>query len=284
MSSFLKNKSLNCLMGMFFISICTIFMNTSTTYGQGQESPLDKVKWVYGPSKVSLGNIANINLPEGYMFADKNNTQYFLDATQNLPSGRELGIVASSNGGWFAIFEFSETGYIKDDEKSSLDADELLKSLKEGTEKANEERKKRGWAVLDIIGWQQVPHYDTNTNNLEWAIRGQSASDQIINYNTKLLGRKGVMSVTLVCDPSKLAANITDYKMIIANYEFSKGNRYAEFIKGDKVAEYGLTGLIVGGAAAVAAKAGVFKWLWKVLLAGVIGIGAFFKKIFGKKE
>jgi len=55
-------------------------------------------------------------------------------------------------------------------------------------------------------------------------------------------------------------------------------------VKGDKVAEYGLTGLIVGGAAAVAAKAGVFKWLWKVILAGIVGIGAFFKKLFGKKD
>jgi uncharacterized membrane-anchored protein len=284
MGAFLANKRVSCLIGMLFLSICTIFVSASTIYGQNQESPIDKVKWIHGPAQVSLGSIANINLPEGYIFADAENTRVFMEITQNPPTGYELGTVMSNNGDWFAVFEFSETGYIKDDEKSSLDADAILKQIKEGNERGNEERKKRGWAGLDIIGWQQPPHYDSNTNNLEWALRAQSSSEQIINYNTKLLGRKGVMSVTLVCDPLKLAGSIPDYKMILANYEFSSGNRYAEFVKGDKVAAYGLTGLMLGGAAAVAAKTGVFKWLWKVLLAGFIGLAAFFKKIFGKKE
>lgn len=285
MGTVLKHKRLSCFMGMFFLCVFTIFMSTSIIYGQDQESPLDKVKWVHGPTQVNLGNIASVNLPEGYMFADADDTRNIIMPLMETPSsGNELGFVMPSNAQWQALFQFSEEGYIKDDEKGSLNADAILNAIKKNTDITNEERKKRGWEVLTIVGWQQPPHYDSNTNNLEWAIRVQSVSGQAANYNTRLLGRKGVMSVTLVCDPLKLAEYTPDYKMILANYNFSTGNRYGEFVQGDKVAKYGLTGLMVGGAAAAAAKGGVFKWLWKVLLAAVIGIGAFFKKIFGKKE
>jgi len=286
MGTFFKKKIQDYLIYIVFLSICILTVSPSVIYGQNQDSATDKmskIKWVHGPAQVSLGNIANINLPDGYLFADANETRIFLEATQNPPSGNELGVVVPNNGKWFALFEFSDIGYIKDDEKSSLDAEAILKTLKKGTERGNEERRKRGWASLDIVGWQQPPHYDSVTHNLEWAIRAQSGSEQIVNYNTKLLGRKGVMNVTLVCDPLTVSEITPDYKMIMANHEFSTGNRYAEFVKGDKIAEYGLTGLIVGGAAAAAAKAGVFKWLWKVLLVGAVAIGAFFKKIFGKK-
>ena len=63
-------------------------------------------------------------------------------------------------------------------------------------------------------------------------------------------------------------------------------------MKGDKVAEYGLTALVVGGAAAVATKVGLFKYLWKLLLVGwklvvaaLAGLGAALKRLFtrGKK-
>jgi hypothetical protein len=44
-----------------------------------------------------------------------------------------------------------------------------------------------------------------------------------------------------------------------------------------------LTALVVGGATAVAAKSGLLKGLWKLIVAGVVGIGAFVKKILGRK-
>ena len=61
---------------------------------------------------------------------------------------------------------------------------------------------------------------------------------------------------------------------------------------GDKIAEYGLTALVVGGAGAAAAKAGLLKGLWKFLLAGwklviaaIVGLGALLKRIFfGEKQ
>jgi len=55
---------------------------------------------------------------------------------------------------------------------------------------------------------------------------------------------------------------------VLTGYQFKSEDSYAAWRPGDKVAEYGLAGLIVGGAAAAAAKTGLFKGLFKVILAG----------------
>ena len=87
------------------------------------------------------------------------------------------------------MFEFEDVGYVKDDEKDSLDANALLESIKQGTEAGNKERRKRGWATMTILGWETPPRYNETTHNLEWAIRGQSEGEPVINHNTRLLGR-----------------------------------------------------------------------------------------------
>jgi uncharacterized membrane-anchored protein len=45
---------------------------------------------------------------------------------------------------WFMPVRFQATGYIKDDDAKSWDADEMLQSLKDGTEEQNKEREKAG--------------------------------------------------------------------------------------------------------------------------------------------
>ena len=182
------------------------------------------------------------------------------------------------------MFEFDDVGYIKDDDKDSLDADAMLASIRKGTEIGNKEREKRGWPTMTILGWEKEPYYDEESHNLEWAIRGSSEGDVVVNYNTRLLGRGGVMRVTLVADPETLTATIPKFKDLLAGYAFKPGQRYAEFRQGDKVAQYGLAALIVGGASAVAVKSGLLKYLWKILIVGFVAISAFVKKVFGRKK
>ena len=92
------------------------------------------------------------------------------------------------------------------------------------------------------------------------------------------------MRVVLVTDPTTLSATLPKFKNVLAGFGFKQGQRYAEFRQGDKVAEYGLTALVVGGATAVAVKAGLFKWLWKGLVVGFLAVIAFFKKLFSRKK
>ena len=92
------------------------------------------------------------------------------------------------------------------------------------------------------------------------------------------------MIVTWVVDPTLLDIELPVYRSLMSTYEFLPGNTYAEFTEGDKIAEYGLTALVVGGGAALAAKSGVLKWLWKLIAVAAVAIGGFLKKLFGKKK
>ncbi|MGB5133216.1 MAG: DUF2167 domain-containing protein, partial [Steroidobacteraceae bacterium] len=70
----------------------------------------------------------------------------------------------------------------------------------------------------------------------------------------------------------------------LEGFQYAPGERYADVQEGDHMAEYGLAALIAGGGAAVAAKAGLFKGLWKFILIGAAGLAAWARKLFGKKQ
>ena len=111
----------------------------------------------------------------------------------------------------------------------------------------------------------------------------------IVNYTTRLLGRSGVMSATLVSSVDSLPSDTQEFKTTLQKFQYVAGEQYAEFKEGDKVAEYGLAALVLGGAAAVATKKGLWAVIggflaafWKVIagfgVALVAGVGSFFKR------
>jgi uncharacterized membrane-anchored protein len=237
-----------------------------------------------------LKSRATIGIPKGYRFTNGAGAGKVLEMFGNLPTGRELGMLTTEGFGPWIIFEFDESGYVKDDEKDELDADSLLATLKEGQKHGNERRKEMGLEELELVGWAMPPKYNTETNNLEWGtiVRSATGGDSI-NYNTRLLGRRGVMEVALVCEPNELQGLLPQYQSILAGYDFIDGERYAEFRQGDRMAEYGLTALVAGGAAVAASKMGLFAKLGalfaklgKGAILLVIAVGVGLKKLLGK--
>jgi uncharacterized membrane-anchored protein len=255
----------------------------SPSAGSGWEN-IESVQFSKGPSLGDLGKTGQVKVPEGYVFAGGNDTRSIMEMMQNPTSGRELGFLAPAGEDWFIVFEFSPIGYVKDDEKDSLDADAILQSIKDGTAEGNKERARRGWPALTILGWATPPHYNEETHNLEWAVKLESEGTTGVNHNTRLLGRGGVMEVTLVTGPETLAATLPKFNTLVSGFQFVEGEKYNQFRPGDKMAAYGLTGLIAGGGVAVAAKAGLFKWIWKGLVAAAVGIAALFKKLFSREK
>jgi uncharacterized membrane-anchored protein len=259
-----------------------------------QESEGPSINWIPGPTKVEMGGgLATIEVPEGYLFADKAETRKIMALTGNPPSDLEVGLIAPADEAktWFLVFEYEEVGYVKDDDKDEIDADAILTSIREGTEAANEERKKMGSDPIEIVGWFEKPHYDSNSHNLVWAIEGKSKEDGLVNYDVRLLGRRGYVSATLVTDPKALATDLPQVQALLGGFSFTQGNRYAEWKAGDKVAEYGLTALVAGGVGAAAMKLGLFAQLgkilakgWKLVVLGFVGLGAWIRRLFGKKE
>ena len=244
-----------------------------------------KINWVYGPAAVNMDGIAEIKIPDKYRFANGDDTRKIMELYGNPPTDLEAGYLEPENREWFIVFEFDKTGYIKDDEKNSLDADAILKSIKEGTSESNKWRKEKGMPDLTILGWQKKPSYNPETNNLEWAIINESAGSRNINHNIRFLGRKGVMSVIIVADEKGLNNAVVSANRLLTTYNFTEGNKYSEFKKGDKIAEYGLAALIAGGAGAAAIKTGLLQKFWKFIVAGFVALGAGIKRLFtGRKS
>ncbi|HEY2497015.1 MAG TPA: DUF2167 domain-containing protein [Candidatus Angelobacter sp.] len=253
--------------------------------------PKVHIDWQEGPTTAKLGDIAEIQIPAGYRFAGRDGAQKVLRLTHNIPNGRELGVIVGEKATWFMMFEFKEDGYVKDEEGGKLDNDAILKSIQEATEVGNQQRAKQGWPPFHVNGWQREPFYDPSTHNLTWAILGRGDDPKevsTVNHSVRILGRRGTMNVDLIADREQYAALTDEFNSLMSGFHYIQGNRYSDFTKGDKVAEYGLTALILGGGAAVALKTGLLAKLWKFIVMGLVAAGAAIKKlfrsIFGKED
>ncbi len=254
---------------------------------QDRGAALRALDWHAGPKTEAVGGKATLKTPdEETLFLDEANSAKFLELTGNLPD-KGNNIVYSAKGKWWADFSFNPIGYVKDDEK--IDADALLKTLKESDGPANEERKRRGMAPLHTEGWYVPPHYDPATKRLEWGVKLRSEGQLVLNYTIRLLGRTGVMNAILVSSPETLDADVQSFRAVLSGFEFNSGERYSEFKQGDRIAEYGLAALVAGGAAAIATKKGLWAVIggflaasWKLVAAAAVaafaGIRAMFKR------
>lgn len=259
---------------------------TSSVFAQaGEDSTSQKIVWITGPATGDLAEWASLKIPEGYSFAGKEWAGKIMEMTGNLATGTEVGVLVPDSSSWFLLFMFDDCGYVADDEKSDLDADAILKTLKDNCLESNKERVKRSMDELFILDWKIPPQYEPQTHNLQWAYTLKDTSNLVsVNLNTRLLGRDGVMEVLLAANPDSLEAIRPTMASILTGFSFKAGRTYSEYRDGDKLAEYGLTALVVGGGAALAAKTGMFKYIWKLLVVAVAGGAAFIKKIFAGRR
>src|SRR5262245_3379121 len=86
------------------------------------EKAKDSVKWQEGPATASLKNTAEIKFPGGFRFANAEDTRRLLRAAGEPTSGQEMGMLQSQDKEWSVFFDFSDDGYVKDDDKDKLNA------------------------------------------------------------------------------------------------------------------------------------------------------------------
>lgn len=267
--------------------------------GNAWASSNEQLKWIEGGRKVDLGSVAEVELDPSLLFLDAANTAKVSEMNHEKPSGKEIGSIfpKDENQNWEVVFEYDELGHIKDDEKEDIDAGAILDSYKEGTEESNKEKAESD--RLYVTGWDVEPFYSEATHNLTWSMLAEDGNkEKLINYNVRLLTRQGYISAILVSDPSHLDADKKFLnEKILPKLTVKSGERYEDFdASTDKISEYGLTGLILGGAGLAVAKkaglwlllAGVFKKFGILVFAagtGILGIvGKFFAKIFRRKK
>lgn len=241
---------------------------------------------------------AHFNLGNEFQFLEKDDARRVLeDMWGNPPDDSVLGLIVprtptlTEEGSWAVVVTFSDDGYVSDSDAKDIDYSELLESMQTHIRDANPEREKAGYGTLDLVGWAVPPRYDASSRKLYWAreLAFNNEPSHGLNYDIRVLGRYGYLSLNAVASMDDLATVRTGMDQLLPLTEFNEGARYADHnASTDKVAAYGVATLIGGG---LAAKAGLFAKIglvlakfWKLLLIGVVLLGGTVKKLFSRNS
>lgn len=252
-----------------------------------------EIKYQTGP--ITLENGIGLTVPAGYKFIPSNDAEWIVyDLWGNPRSSGIMGMIVKEDyevlneGGWAFILTFDKMGYVEDDDASKIDYDDLLKEMQSGEAEENKEREKMGYGSIHMLGWASKPYYDEKNKVLHWAksLKFSGSEDTTLNYDVRVLGRYGVLSMNAVGnihDLNDIKANIPAVTKIA---HFTSGNAYADFdSKIDKVAAVTIGGLVAGK---VLAKAGILALLLKnikLVFLAIAGAGGFiWRKISGRKK
>lgn len=257
---------------------------------------VDSLHFQSGSVQVPGGH-ATVALTPEFRFLDARDSQKVLEQLWgNPPDDSVLGMLVpnaaplTGDNSWAVVITYNDDGHVSDDEAAKLDFDKLLKDMQQSVHDSNPERKKEGYPELELVGWAAKPHYDASTNKLYWAkeLSFNGSHEHTLNYDIRVLGRGGYLSLNAVAPMSQLPAIQDEMPKVLALTQFDAGQRYTDFnASTDKVAAYGIGALVVG---AIAAKAGLFAKLIALLVAakkfiilGLLAVGAGIKKLFTRK-
>ena len=250
------------------------------------------LKYQTGDINLASAN-AKIALKDGFQFLDRAGAKKLLtDVWGNPPQASEdvIGMIVPKgfepleDSSWAVTIQSQNDGYVKDEEFDSMDFNQVLKDMQEGSKEASKQRVAAGYGKMELAGWATAPHYDKAQHKLFWAKKFDvDAPGQALNYDIRILGRSGHLELSLISDMSQLKEIEANVPTILGMVDFTEGNRYADYRSGDKVANYGIAALITGG---VLAKTGFFAKLaiilakgWKLVVLGVVGVGYVIKRI-----
>nr|WP_294977011.1 DUF2167 domain-containing protein [uncultured Pseudomonas sp.] len=216
--------------------------------------------------KVVVGdNLATFDLPDSFVFLDGKDAERVLEAWGNPPSSEPplgmlmpAGVSPFAAESWAVTVQYEESGYVSDEDAAKIDYAEMLKDMQNDLKEANPQREQQGFEAIQLIGWAAPPRYDAAEKKLYWAKELQfgDAKEHTLNYNIRVLGRKGVLVLNFVAGMEQLPEIEKNVDKVLAMTEFNPGSRYVDFNPSvDKVAAYGLGALIAGK---VAAKVGLF--------------------------
>ncbi len=227
----------------------------------------------YQTGDIVIGdNLAKLKIPAGFRFLDAPQAKYIIYDVWGNPKneGENLyGLIVPEKigvteaGSWAFVIEYDDMGFVKDDDADKINYDDLIKEMNEGEAEANAERVKMGFSAVHIVGWAQKPYYDKDKKVLHWAkeIAFGGENEHTLNYNIRVLGRKGVLILNAVGGMDKLSEINEKIAAVLSSIEFNEGNKYADFNpSADKVAAWTIGGLVAGK---VLAKVGLFAVILK---------------------
>lgn len=289
-------KKIALLSLAFFFSFLVTAQENEETLGAQIDSIESSLTYETGTIELKNG-IAKIKVPVGFKYLNaEQSKRVLIDIWGNPPSTAEgtLGMILPENAGvldetgYVFNIEYDEIGYVKDDDADEVNYDDLLKQMQEESIEENKQRTEAGYQTIQMVGWASKPFYDKERKILHWAKEIKFGENEVntLNYNVRILGRKGVLILNAIAQMPELALVQKDIKQVMNIVEFNEGNKYSDFDPSvDEVAAWTIGGLVAGK---VLAKVGFFAVIlkfWKVIAIGVVAFfGAFWKKITGRRK
>ena len=244
-----------------------------------------------------LDDAVTLNVPDNFYYLSPKDAEKVLVEVWGNPPGSGLGgqgmlfpseFTPFDEGSWAVTIGYEQEGYVSDEDADSIDYDEMLAQMKAGTAEENEQRVAQGFAAIELVGWASTPFYDQASHKLHWAqeLRFEGQDPNTLNYNVRVLGRKGVLVLNFVADMTQKALIDSQLDTVVAMADFDTGSRYQDFDPSiDQVAAYGIGALVAGK---IAAKVGLFAvalvFLKKFGVLIVIGAGALIAAAFKRKR
>ena len=196
----------------------------------------------YQHGTISLpGGRATLQVPESFRYLAPDDAQRVLvDAWGNPPDKDVLGMLFPTaagpldKDGWGIVITYADDGHVSDTDADAINFTELLKQMQDASVQANAERKKQGYEEVHLLGWAEPPHYDKQSKKLYWAqeARFGDSTHNTLNYNIRILGRKGVLVLNAVAGMDQLATVKAGMPTVVGFTNFADGNRYADFNEG----------------------------------------------------
>jgi uncharacterized membrane-anchored protein len=248
----------------------------------------------HGAVKIGKGT-GVVNVPVGFKYLDSVQAEKVLTEIWGNPKGtsKSLGFILPekqgilSNNGYVFNIEYDPIGYVKDDDADDIDYDELLENMKSEAKEESTQRQKEGYPAIEMMGWASTPYYDKDRHILHWAKEIKFGTDSVntLNYNVRVLGRKGVLILNAIATMNEMPAVKASIPQVLNSVSFSDGNKYTEFDSSiDNVAAWTLGGLVAGK---VLAKVGFFALIlkfWKIIAIAVVAGFSAIRKFFGFKK
>ncbi|WP_413989689.1 DUF2167 domain-containing protein [Labrys okinawensis] len=256
----------------------------------------------YGDVRLILAE-ATLHLGQDYYFLSAEEAKKVLVDGWGNPPGNVSNVIGMIfkdktsfiNAQWGAVVTFKGTGYVSDEDSKTADYDAIITQMREGEAEENAARVKQGYEPVHIVGWAQHPSYDPQHHSIVWAqdLRFGTQKDDTLNYDVRVLGRRGYVSLNMVSTMSQLPDVDIGAKKLATVAAYNPGARYEDYSpSSDAKAEYGLAGLVAAGVGvAVAKKVGLLALLLafgkKFFIVGLMIVAGLFgriKRLFSRRS
>jgi len=265
--------------------LAALLFNAAFLYAQDDSTQhlIDSLEstLTYQHGDIKFNNIGTLSVPTGFRYLDAKQAQFVLqDLWGNPQDTTVLGLIVPEQKGvladdsWAFIITYEAMGYVKDDDADDIDYDDMLEQLKTDQIEENKLRSQMGYDPIEVIGWASQPYYDQDKKVLHWAKELKFCENEYhtLNYNVRVLGRKGVMVLNAVSGMEQLKEVQANIDPVLTSFAYNDDLKYEAFDPElDEVAAWTIGGLVAGK---VLAKAGIFALLLKYIKVIIIGIGA----------